>query len=125
MKCHTNIIQKRKKKLKSNYCNETKKSTAQPVLIWFTLMLQTTILFFHGNLKLDPPAFVLDGTALGFIATHNNESVIAMSPDHTYTIVGVFPLLPISPLKNGYKWANTQKLKNAPPTNFPHCGVML
>ena len=45
-----------------------------------------------------------------------------INPDHTNTMVGTFPLLPINPLANGH---NTQKLKSTPPTSLLHCGKVL
>lgn len=77
----------------------------------------------QGKVK-DPPICELppDG---GLIATQSSDIVIEMSPDHTKTMVGVLPLRPIKPLANGYKCANTQKLKNTPPRSLLHCGMVL
>ena len=53
---------------------------------------------YQGNSN-EPPIWVEpDG---GLIATQRREMVIAMSPDHTKTMVGVLPLLPMSPLAKG------------------------
>lgn len=53
---------------------------------------------YQGNWN-EPPIWVVpDG---GLIATQRREMVIAISPDHTKTMVGVLPLLPIRPLAKG------------------------
>lgn len=51
----------------------------------------------------DPPNCELAACDGGLIAIQSNEMVMATSPDQTYTIVGVLPLLPMSPFANGYK----------------------
>lgn len=46
----------------------------------------------------NPPAPCAAG---GAMATQSKDSVIAMRPAQTNTMVGVFPLLPIKPLAKG------------------------
>jgi hypothetical protein len=58
----------------------------------------TMFYWFHGKVK-DPP--IVELAEGGLIATQRREMVMAISPDHTKTIVGVLPLLPISPFANG------------------------
>ncbi|EEC79860.1 hypothetical protein OsI_21345 [Oryza sativa Indica Group] len=52
----------------------------------------------QGNVKEPPICEFCDG---GLMATHSNEMVMARRPDQTKTMVGVRPLLPISPLAKG------------------------
>jgi hypothetical protein len=51
----------------------------------------------------DPPNCELAACDGGLIAIQSNEMVMETSPDQTYTIVGVLPLLPMGPFANGYK----------------------
>ena len=53
---------------------------------------------YQGNWNEPPIWSVLEG---GLIATQRRDIVIAISPDHTKTMVGVLPLRPISPLAKG------------------------
>lgn len=53
---------------------------------------------YHGNWN-EPPIWLVP--AGGLIATQRSDIVIAMRPDHTKTMVGVVPLLPIKPLAKG------------------------
>lgn len=55
---------------------------------------------YYGNWK-EPPIWLVPFG--GLIATQRREMVIAISPDHTKTMVGVLPRLPISPLAKGYR----------------------
>lgn len=123
-------VYKNKWLLRTYNKNKTKRKTKNmshshpPGLALAIILLMLLLLLFHGNWK-SPPTPCPSAPWGGLMETQSKESVMAMRPDHTKTIVGVLPLLPINPFANGYKWASTQKLKNAPPINLLHCGLAL